>query len=530
MTRNNFTEGLNNLRELRLGGAPLSLYREKYGEFTDGSDLSDLFYAAVRNNIRSTVSTPREISRNIALSIENPGKVLDAGCGTGNLTMELLSTHGKDTDITCLDEDTEALKVLEERAYFNGYENVKTVKGNFLDFKGKFDTIISNPPYSGHKDLEKKLRESMRKKYPLVYKNKGDLYYTFFPKAYELLNEGGVLSFVVSRYFLEAESAGGLREFILRNFRILYMYDYYGERPFSQGIDPLIITLKKEKAPDNYTFPAVRGSMSFTSEKKYLGKFSMTPITSEEYNLKEAIGRRTLLTLDGAGSFHQGIITGYDGAFVLKKDPEGNYPVEEDLLVPWIKNSYLKYGRGQEESCLIYPPADISGYPKFMEYIENFRERLSSRREVLNNKRKWYELQWGRKKELFMGERIIFPYKGEKARFKVGENVFHSADIYSYTTDIIPYPVLEYLLNSDIYDKYIKLHLKKLGRDLYDYYPSRLGKVRIPLVYTIPDAELFLNEIRNETGFGKKDDFSNDTDTYFSNDTGTYTDQRLDEV
>ena len=120
---------------------------------------------------------------------------------------------------------------------------------------------------------------------------------------------------------------------------------------------------------------------------------------------------------------------------------------------------------------------------------------MSQRRES-DGVRAFYELTWGRRKADFIKQRIIFPYKAPGSKFVLRENVFHSADIYSYFPESPEYlPYLVELLNSPLYDRYIKIKLKKLGRDLYEYYPHTLKGVMIPDRKQYPEAEDYLRAI-----------------------------------
>ena len=56
-------------------------------------------------------------------------------------------------------------------------------------------------------------------------------------------------------------------------------------------------------------------------------------------------------------------------------------------------------------------------YPNTINYLYQFKDKLSKRRECLSNVRKWYELQWGRLLENFEGNKILFPYKAKKNIF-----------------------------------------------------------------------------------------------------------------
>jgi adenine-specific DNA-methyltransferase len=107
------------------------------------------------------------------------------------------------------------------------------------------------------------------------------------------------------------------------------------------------------------------------------------------------------------------------------------------------------------------------------------------RRECRKGVRKWYELQWGRNLELFKGKKIIYPFKASSNRFAIDKGSFFSADIYALKIrdmfmDRISYEFIVGVLNSSIYEFYIKSMAKKLGEDIYDYYPNKILNLKMP--------------------------------------------------
>jgi adenine-specific DNA-methyltransferase len=59
----------------------------------------------------------------------------------------------------------------------------------------------------------------------------------------------------------------------------------------------------------------------------------------------------------------------------------------------------------------------------------------------------------------------------------------------------ITYEYLLYLLNSKVYEFYFKCFTKKLGEDMYEYYPNNLMKLCIPINnFTSFNSEKHLNE------------------------------------
>src|SRR5690606_10987981 len=109
---------------------------------------------------------------------------------------------------------------------------------NLLDFledmpleeykMGRYDLVIGNPPYIGHKSIDKEYRKKLQGTYYDVYSDKADISYCFFKKGYQLLKDNGRLIYITSRYFLEAPSAKDLRRFIKTNYVLEEIVDFYG--------------------------------------------------------------------------------------------------------------------------------------------------------------------------------------------------------------------------------------------------------------------------------------------------------------
>lgn len=485
------------------------LYEELLSRWGE-ENLSDLFFKLSKVEEKSTVYTPSvlasELYQKIIETIEEDEdfkekeiiETLDCSAGSGNISFPFF--EDKRFALQAVDMDEESAYVF-KMIYFYKYKSFfkKYNTDDFLKSEYKVDIVLGNPPYSGHKDIDGEYKKFLFENFKDVYQDKSDLYYAFFKKAHDSLVDKGLLGFITSRYFLEAKSAKGLRKYILDNFKIKYIHDYYGSRPFEAGIDPVMIILKKEKTEGNYEFKAIRGDDEFTYSNKHFSYDSMKLLNELDRRITEVIESKCSLTLGDVGRFSQGVITGLDKAFIIKKDSDNVLLIEDELLYPWIKSLQIKNGGAKNlviSEYLILPPKILSDYPKFEKYIINFKERLSSRREVKKGLKEYYSLQWERKKEDFINERIVFPYKNQKSEFSIVSNVFHSADIYSFITNEDKEKLVE-LLNSDIYDRYIKTKIKKLGNDLYEYYPNTLKNIRIPDVRYI-DVKMFIEEIEKE--------------------------------
>ena len=79
----------------------------------------------------------------------------------------------------------------------------------------RFDGVIVNPPYMGHRRMPFKRMAALRERYSAVYGDKGDLAYCFFALAHRVLKPKGRAVFLTSRYFMEAQNGEPLRRFLM---------------------------------------------------------------------------------------------------------------------------------------------------------------------------------------------------------------------------------------------------------------------------------------------------------------------------
>jgi len=104
----------------------------------------------VRKGIKITecheVYRPREDSELLAEAVEGlaTGKVLDVGTGTG---IQGIIAAKKGCNVTFSDVSIHAIRCARENAMQNDVEGTFIVSDLFDSIKGKFDTIIFNPPY-----------------------------------------------------------------------------------------------------------------------------------------------------------------------------------------------------------------------------------------------------------------------------------------------------------------------------------------------------------------------------------------------
>lgn len=381
------------------------------------------------------------------------------------------------------------------------------------DWLGKFDLVISNPPYVGHKQISSQYRMMICEKYKEVFYDKADLFYCFFVLGKNLLKENGTLIYITGRYFAQSKFAMGLRKYILDNFVIEKVIDFYGMRPFkSAGVDPMIMQLKSTSDNKDYEVHTVRFKTEINNiydiirednielintHVSELDEFGFNFLSEYQRDIQNKVEQKTIYCLGDIFDFYQGIITGCDKAFVVNCDFDKYKEALAECGKKWIKSSELKKNTTSwKEKYILYTDSEeYENMPKTIERLNIYKEKLLSRRECASGSRKWYKLQWGRSPEIFEGNKIIFPYKSAESRFAYDKKGYYfSADIYAMKPKkgyekYVDCEKITMLLNSKIYEEYFRTFAKKLGGKLYEYYPNTVSKIQIPKIDTINSFE-----------------------------------------
>ncbi|MFD3156183.1 Eco57I restriction-modification methylase domain-containing protein [Haloimpatiens sp. FM7330] len=511
-----------------------------------------------KNKIKGVVYTPKEIANFIIKNtineedvVNNPYiKIVDPACGCGNIIIpcfnyirkiymknlkqinskfnlnlkeDNINKHIIENNLYGFDVDELALKILTIDLFCcSGQSNNNFFKKDFLlgDVDSKFDIFIANPPYIGKKSINKDYSKKLKNVYKDIYKDKSDLSYCFFQSALSKINKSGKLGFITSRYFLESPSGEELRKVLKEICSIYKIVDFYGIRPFKNvGIDPVIIFLSNERL-SNYDIEVIKPMQNkhrgkkefynslFLSMGKEYNKFYLNKNLlnnkgwilrdEKERNIINKIEEKSFTNLRNICDSYQGIITGCDKAFVVNKKDIQNEKLEQDIIRPWIKSSYIQKNLVKKyDNYLIYSDFihDVEKYPNSIKHIEEYKDKLMNRRECIRGVRKWYQLQWGRVHSIFESKKIVFPYKSNKNRFALDKGSFFSADVYCLILNKnVPftYEYLLFLLNSKVYEFYFKTFAKKLGEDLYEYYPNNLMKLCIPTMFDFHNDEMEL--------------------------------------
>ncbi len=339
-------------------------------------------------------------------SVSEPmSRVLDAGCGSGVFIeaiifwcrrrgIEIPEIVGIEIDPCLVDQ---------ARSRFRGVDRVRIVHRDFLTVDehalgGKFDNVISNPPYISYERIEPVKREMYRGIYRTAV-GRFDTYMLFFEKALELLKPGGRLVFITPEKFLYVLSAKNLR-MLLSKYAIEEI-EFIREDIFKGVLAYPAITVLRKEARISPTTVKLRDGTGVLVSLPHDGspwlpqtlahrRLSAISIREYPYRLKDAAVRVSA-----------GVATGRDDIFIA---PKTGLPGElEAYAYPTIGGSelsLLKPGEAIDYGGLRYVmlvPYDRSGRllgeeeaQPLIHYLSGRRSVLQARYTVRSGGKKWY--------------------------------------------------------------------------------------------------------------------------------------------
>ena len=219
----------------------------KYGQFNTGSNECEF--------------TINEIKKHVQLT----GSVLEPSFGSGNFVIEL-KKYGVEIDCFEVDKDV-----------FVPIEGTNSVLGDFLlaDFNKKYNFIIGNPPYIElvYSFYNKQDMEILKSRYKIEKRGRVNLIHFFMDKSFELLEDNGIIAYLLPSTILSSPWYNDVREKIYNEYTVV---DIINEIPFKEvSIDVCLLILQK-KVDENHSFITLKN-----------GLYNLTKNVSTGMTLKE---------------------------------------------------------------------------------------------------------------------------------------------------------------------------------------------------------------------------------------------------
>ncbi|MBI4738332.1 N-6 DNA methylase [Candidatus Woesearchaeota archaeon] len=141
--------------------------------------------------------------------------------------------------------------------------------------QGGFDVVIGNPPYISNWSLtavDRNVVKFLERQYSDVAYGHWDIYILFIRKAFDLLKEGGFLSFIVPSSFAKEKYGLKLREFITKNFFIVSLAEFGTEAIFEGVARQYVIFVVQKKTANTRKTSVVKFRNSKFEQSHYISQ------------------------------------------------------------------------------------------------------------------------------------------------------------------------------------------------------------------------------------------------------------------
>jgi len=380
--------------------------------------------------------------------------------------------------------------------------------------KGGFDVVIGNPPYVRIQNLNYTEIDFYKQKFTTAHK-RIDISLIFFEKGIELLRPNGLLSYITSIQFVNAEYGRKTREFLLGK-RILEFIDYNGLPVFEEVTTYPGILIIRNASPENFVYRIINetGPSSLFLPDRENSTFSTSheiPIDNltddvwvfkgqDSQHLLEKITTNCIRLKDFVNPC-TGLTSGADSVMIFTEDELQSKGFERELFLPVVRGrnilrSFVKkpfdyilypYVLSGNETVLIDEETLKSKFPKTYNYLLEKRSILETRkdsRKTLKGNSDWYKLVRKGRLDLFKSKKILTPGISKENRFAIDHNgltyLCGGAGVFGLLQEKFDMHYLIAILNSKVVEFFMhSISTKKQG-GYYSYLNRFLEQIPIP--------------------------------------------------
>jgi hypothetical protein len=365
--------------------------------------------------------------------------------------------------------------------------------------------------------------------YKTTYKSAGsgnyDIYVVFVEKGIGLLNENGILGFILPHKFFQAKYGKGLRKFITERAALREILNFRDNQIFGTASTyTCLLFLGKEnldyfKYTEVSDFPSpykqlqtIRVENEYQDDSIEIGKIPQGQVTNQPWTFffEDEVGviekmRRLGIPLEQVTErIFQGLKTGADKIYVLNVIERGGelvkifsaeqgkgYALESELLKPLIKGGQIRrYLIKETKRVILFPYLEAkliskerfeNDFPKSWAYLLDNRMFLENREHGKFKGSKWYQYSRNQALDIISASKIITPDFASSASYSYDpEGLYYFSGGAAGGYGIIPKkgfapPYLLGVLNSLLVDWYLK-RISTNFRGGYYSYESRFIK------------------------------------------------------
>lgn len=334
---------------------------------------------------------------------------------------------------------------------------------NFLERRNGFDAIVGNPPYVRIQNIVKfsaeeiKFFQSAISGYTVAEAETFDKYYLFIQRAISLLNENGVLGYIVPHKFFIIKGGKALRDFITSQSSIYKIIHFGVTQVFpNRSTYTAILILDKQEREQIY-FKRIKriaaeltaGSINYDSYNSE--SFSEQPwvfISKTSQAIFDKITNANTISLRSIADIAVGLQTSADKIYIFQPQSETEttyrfkyrnteYEIEKTICKPCLYDqSFSLFDTLKPNAQIIFPyiiqsdKAEVfsegyfqENFPLTWAYLNNFKTELFKRSINGSKEPKWY--QYGRSQSLTRfhnTEKLIWAVLSTKPGYVFDEN------------------------------------------------------------------------------------------------------------
>lgn len=329
-----------------------------------------------------------------------------------------------------------------------------------------FDLVIANPPYVRTQVMGAAQAQQLAQSFDLS--GRVDLYYPFILGISTILDQNGIAGVITSNRFMTTKSGQDVRREMLTRFKMLSIWDLGDTKLFDTAVLPSVFIARgnpgKVLAIDEISFSsiyetksdpttqstdalkALEGDDNTITETSDGRRFKVRRGTLANGHTPEGVWRiatkqtdqwlatvekNTWDTFSRIGKIRVGVKSTADKIF-LRSDWDELPTGRPELLKPLITRKCAQRFRAlipenpKHRKEILYPhtmtengraAVDISLYPKSAGYLTQHREKLESRKYLIEAGRNWYELWVPQDPAAWPLPKLVFPDISEKPMF-----------------------------------------------------------------------------------------------------------------
>lgn len=317
------------------------------------------------------------------------------------------------------------------------------------DFTHRFDVILGNPPYIKVQNLNKfspaeyKFYKRKNSEYTVSAASALDMYMLFIERGLNLLNDSGVLGFLIPNKFFVTESGGTVRQLLTTRQHVRKLLNFGVIQVFKGLSTYVCILVASNKAQENFLYANVKnysttgGVIDTVWEEKPSDVISSSIWAFYPKSVDIALARikKKSSPLSDIATIFVGIQTSNNSVYVIEPNSEDssfvyftsklngkNYKIEKGILRKLLyKQTLAKFEYIQSNQYVLFPYHISLGkkqliseselrndFPFTLAYLVDFHDVLLNRN--FNNKNAvWYGYGRTQRLEDFeSGERLIW--------------------------------------------------------------------------------------------------------------------------